>query len=206
MYVLLIFSRDVQLISKCIPPCWFCCNKCDVCFTHSFYELERYHKKYTYCSETCKAKLVKLPPVTNALPEGFEVRNEFQGSCYVTLPENHLVISHGTTEFIAEGDHDRSGDLTVFLCKSVGDYDFRFYVICHLHSLVEQFSVGIFISLPDLQLMELLPGSNHDGSHSIFVDSFYSTGIVPALLLQKLSEQQMKSIFQSNKWYSYPYF
>jgi len=145
--------------------------------------------------------LVKPPPVNNALPEGFGIRNEFQGSCYVNLPENHLIISHGTTEFIVEGDHDRSGDLTVFLCKSASDYDSRPYVICHLHSLVEQFSVGIFISLPELELLETLPGTSYASSHAVFVNSFYSSGIVPALLLQKLMKQQMKNIVQSSEWY-----
>lgn len=181
---------------KCIPPCWFCSNKCDVCFSYANHEIIQ-DRKYLYCSDSCKAKLVKLPPTSSALPKGFEIRRENQSSSFVTIPKDHTVVLHNTTEFVAEKNQHRSGNLTIFFCKSNDDFDHRPYVLCHFYSMVEQFSVGMFISPSDFQLMELLPGSDYHESYAGFVDSLYSSQIVFALLLKK-ARHNIKNIFQSD--------
>jgi len=189
--------REFQIIIKCVPPCWFCANKCDVCFTYASHEILRYKKKYLYCSDSCRAKLFKPPPTSSALPEGFEIKNDIESSCYITVPTDHTIIIHNITEFVAEKDQSRSGDLTVFLCKSSEDFDHRPYVLCHFHSMAEQFSVGMFISPSNFHLMELLPGSDHHGSYTGFVDSLYSSEIVFTLLLKK-ARHNINSILQSD--------
>lgn len=191
--------RGFQINVKCVPLCWFCANKCDVCFSYANHEIVRYKKKFLYCSDSCKAKLVKPPPTSSALPEGFEIRNEIEGSCYVTVPTDHIVVIHNTTEFVAEEDQYRSGELTVFLCKCGDDFDPRPYVLCHFHSMAEQFSVGMFISPSDFHLMELLPGSDHHDSYTGFVDSLYSSKIVFTLLLKKARHNINKMIQPDNR-------
>ena len=176
--------RAFQINVKCVPQCWFCANKCDVCFSYANHEIHRYKKTFLYCSDSCKAKLVKPPPTSSSLPEGFKIQNEIEGPCFVTVPTDHIIVIHNTTEFVAEEDH-RSGDLTVFLCKPGNDFDHRPYVLCHFHSMAEQFSVGIFLSPSDFQLMEFIPGSEHQDSFTGFIDSLYSSKIVFALLLKK---------------------
>ena len=181
-----IFSifRGFQINVKCVPLCWFCADKCDVCFSYASHEIHRYRKKFLYCSDSCKAKLVKQPPTSSALPEGFKIQNEIEGSCFVQVPTHHIIAIHNTTEFVAEEDH-RSGDLTIFLCKSGDDFDHQPYVLCHFHSMAEQFSVGMFISPSDFQLMELIPGTDYHDLYTGFIDSLYSSKIVFALLLKK---------------------
>lgn len=191
--------REFQINVKCIPPCWFCANKCDVCFSYANHEILRYKKKFLYCSDSCKGKLVKSPPTSSVLPEGFEIRNEIEDS-FVTVPTGHVVVIHNTTEFVAESSQDRSGELTVFLCKSSVDFDCRPYVLCHFHSMVEQFSIGMFISPSDFCLMELLPDSGHHDSYTGFVDSLYSSQIVFALLLKK-ARHNINKIIQSDNRY-----
>lgn len=185
---------------KCVPHCWFCANKCDVCFSYANHELLRYKKNYLYCSDSCRAKLVKPPPTSSALPGEYEIRNEMEGSCFVTVPADHVVVIHNTTEFVAEKEQqDRSGELTVFLCKSSDDFDHRPYVLCHFHSMVEQFSVGMFISPFDFHLMELLPESDYHDLYTGFIDSLYSSEIVFALLLKKARENISKIIQPDNR-------
>ena len=82
----------------------------------------------------------------------------------------------------------------MFLCKAGEDLENRAYILCHFHSLAEQFSVGIFISTSDFLPMELLPGSNYSERGSDYIDSLYSTGIVQLTLLQVLSKHQETSI------------
>ena len=81
----------------------------------------------------------------------------------------------------------------MFLCKAGEDLENRFYVLCHFHSLAEQFSVGMFVS-SDLLPMELLPGSDCKDRCSNYIDSLYSTGVVRLTLLHILSKHQQTSI------------
>ena len=179
---------------KCDPLCWFCADKCDVCFSYANHEIVRYKRKFLYCSDSCKAKIVKSPPASSALPEGFVIRNEMEGFRFVTVPTAHVIVIHNTTEF---NNQLCSGDLTIFLCKSGIDFDHRPYVLCHFHSMDEQFSIGMFISPSDFQLMELLPGSNHHTLYTDYVDSLYSSNIVTALLLKK-ARHNINKIFHSD--------
>ena len=82
----------------------------------------------------------------------------------------------------------------MFLCKAGEDLENRFYVLCHFHSLAEQFSVGIFVSTSDLLPMELLPGSDYKDRCSNYIDSLYSTGVIRLTLLRILSKHQQTSI------------
>lgn len=197
MLLYFLIFREFQINVKCVPPCWFCANKCDVCFSYANHEIFRYKKKYLYCSDSCRTKLLKPPPISSALPEGFEIKNEIESSRYITIPTDHTIIIHNTTEFVVEKDQSHSGDLTVFLCKSSDDFDHRPYVLCHFHSMAEQFLVGMFISPSSFHLMELLPGSDHHNSYTGLVDSLYSSEIVSVLLLKK-ARHNINRIIQSD--------
>ena len=153
-----------------------------------------YQKKFVFCSDNCRAQLVKSPSVLSALPIGFEIKNEFDNIREVKVPEGHIVLAHATTPFVAGKDKSLCGDLTVFLCKSNQEFEFRPYVLCHLHSLLEQFSIGIYISTSDLVPMELLPGTNYSEKYAAYVDSLYSSGIVTAMILQVLNKHRKSDI------------
>lgn len=148
--------------------------------------------KHVFCSKSCCAKFVKPASKFDALPNDFKIINEFNCHHQVAVPGGHAIVSHFTTPFNSESG--TTGELTVFLCKASEDLENRAYILCHFHSLAEQFSVGIFISASDLLPMELLPGSNCSERGSDYIDSLYSTSIVQLTLLQVLSKHQQTSI------------
>lgn len=180
------------MIIKCVPNCWFCVDKCDACFKVATDSILLYRQKHRFCSKQCCAKFVTPDSILSALPSGFKIRNEFKSYHEVTIPEDHSIISHVTTPFNSESGTD--GELTVFLCKASEDLESRVYVLCHFHSLAEQFSVGIFVSVNDLLPMELLPGSDCKERCSNYIDSLYSTGVIRLTLLHILSKHQQTSI------------
>ena len=155
--------------------------------------LSLYKQKIMYCDSTCRAKIIKTPPIMSALPEAFEITNELDGTGInaVKVAEGHTILAHTTTECSISKHESQFGYLTLFLCKAD---DHRLYVLCHWHSLIEQFSVGIFISSSEYSPLELLPGSNCNSSHSVYIDSLYSTEIVPMLLMKILSKHQVSAI------------
>lgn len=180
------------MIVKCIPCCWFCVDKCDACFKSASSSLLLYGQKIVFCSESCRVDLIKPPPTFSALPTEFSIRNEFSSFHEVTVPEGHAIVTHITTPFNSESN--TNGELTIFLCKASQDLESRSYILCHFHSLIEQFSVGIFISTTDLLPMELLPGSSCSETNSKYIDSLYSTSIVQLMLLSALSKHEETSI------------
>ena len=179
---------------KCIPPCWFCIDRCDVCYSCARNSIVLYKQTFLYCSDICRAKLVKPPTVHTALSEGYEIKNEYDGSRHVIVPKGHVVITHITTEFIFGKDNNQSGELTMFLCKSSKEVGDRPYIICHMHSLVEQFSIGMYILPSNFTPMELLPDSKSSDSHTHYIDSLYSSGIITILLLNLLRKHQLHDI------------
>ena len=108
------------------------------------------------------------------------------------VPEGHSIVTHISTPFNSESG--TSGELTVFLCKAGQELNDRTYILCHFHSLVEQFSVGMFISTTDLLPMELLPGSDCNEKNRNYIDSLYSTSIVQMTLLHVLNKHELTSI------------
>ena len=167
-------------------------DKCDVCFKLATDSVLLYGQKHTFCSKQCCAKFVKPASTYSALPSDFKIRNEFKGCHEVTVPEDHTIVSHITTPFNSESG--TNGELTVFLCKAGEDLENRVYILCHFHSLAEQFSVGIFVSISDLLPMELLPGSDCNERSNNYIDSLYTTGVVRLTLLRILSKHQQTSI------------
>ena len=188
-----LYCREL-LIVKCVPRCWFCEHKCDACFKSASSSVLLYQTKFVFCSESCRAQLVKSPSALSALPIGFEIKNECDNIREVKVPEGHIVLAHVTTPFVAGKDNSLCGDLTVFLCKANQEFEHRPYVLCHLHSLLEQFSIGIYISTSDLVPMELLPGTNYSEKHAAYVDSLYSSGIVTAMMLEVLNKHRRSDI------------
>ncbi len=186
------------MIVKCIPHCWFCEDKCDVCFSLAENSLILYKQKIMYCNSSCRAKMIRSPPVENALPNDFEIKNEFDNIRSVKVPEGHAILAHITAECNVQKYENQLAYLTLFLCRADKALDNRFYVLCHFHSLAEQFSVGIFISPSDYTSLELLPGSNCKDSHSVYIDSLYSSGIISMLLLKILNKHQVDAIEKIN--------
>lgn len=183
-----------MLLTKCVPRCWFCEDKCDLCFSPAMNSLFLYEQKILYCDSTCRAKIIPAPPVESALPKEFKITNELDGVHAVEVAEGHAVIAHTTTKCSIEKQESQLAYLTLFLCRADEVLDHRFYVLCHFHSLAEQFSVGMFISSSDYAPLELLPGSDCRSSHSVYIDSLYSTGIISMLLVKILSKHEVDAI------------
>lgn len=183
-----------MIIIKCTPRCWFCEDKCDICFSPAENSIVLYKQKIMYCDSSCRVKIIPSPPVEDALPNEFGIRNEFDGIRTVKVAEGHTILAHITTECTIQRHENQFAYLTLFLCRADKALDYRFYVLCHVHSLVEQFSVGIFISPSDYVPLELLPGSNSNDSHNIYIDSLYSSGIISMLLLKILNKHQVNAI------------
>lgn len=195
------------MIAKCIPQCWFCKGKCDICFSPAKNSLILYKQQIMYCDSSCRGKIIPSPPVESALPEKFSIKNEFDGTHAVKVADGHTILAHITTEYGTLKHDKQLAYLTLFLCRAGEAWDNRLYVLCHIHSLVEQFSLGMFISVSDFVPLELIPGSNCSTSHSIYVNSLYSSGIIPMLLLKISSKLQVGAIneiaVQGNERYDY---
>lgn len=186
------FCSNIHLSVKCIPQCWFCINKCDVCYTSTRNSLILYKQKFIYCSDSCKSKLVSTPQVLSALPEGYEVKYEFDGLRSVLLPDDHTVKAHITTEFIFGKEGNQSGELTMFFCQT--NEDDQPYVICFMHSLVAQFSIGMYVSQTDFTPLELLADSKTADSHLCYIEPLYSSGIITMLLLSLFRKHKVDGI------------
>lgn len=157
--------------------------------------LSLYKEKIVYCNSTCRAKIISSPPVMSALPEEFKVTNELDGNHAVKLAQGHTILAHTTTECSVIKNESQVGYLTLFMCQADAELlNHRSYVICHFHSLVEQFSVAMFISSSEYCPLELLPGSKYDDSHKTYIESLYSTAIVPTLLMKILSKHQVNAL------------
>ena len=152
-----------------------------------------YGQNVTFCSEDCLTKLVKPPPKHSALPKDFKIRNEFRHIHEVTVPEGHTIITHISTPFNTENTNFK-GELTIFLCTGNKALENRSYILCHFHSFVEQFSVGIFISKADLLPLEILPGTSYSEEHKVYLDSLYTTSIVQLALIHALSKHEEENI------------
>ena len=155
-----------------------------------------YKEKHFYCSEECRSELLKPPRADSALPQRFEIINEFQGVRRVSVPEEDTVVTHVTTGFTQGKD---SGKLTVFLCRAD---DKRPYILCHFHNLICQFSVGLYISPQNFSPLELLPGSSSTNSYADYVESLYNSGIIEVVILHMLSKHRVDSfekIIQTEK-------
>ena len=178
---------------KCIPHCWFCQWKCDVCFARATAGIVLYKEQRFYCGHECRSKLLKAPTASSALPaRGYEIVNEFEGERRVSVPEGHSVTTHITTDFTLQA-REQTGSLTVFLCRAV---DLRPYVLCHFHNLTDQFSVGLYVSLQDLSPLELLPESISAvaDSHSAYVQSLYNSGIIQISLVHMMRKHRVSSL------------
>ena len=178
---------------KCIPSCWFCEGRCDACSTPADDSVSVYGQKFSFCSKKCLLKLVKPSPAITALPSGFTIRNEFRHFREVSLPDGHTLVTHFSTPFNSESN--TTGELTIFLCKADQALENRPYILCHFHSLVEQFSVALFISGATFQPLETLPGTpSCDEAHRFYLESLYTTGIVQMILLHALHKHNESSI------------